>query len=64
MTVITERRGHVFLIGVNRPEKRNPLSATTTKRHVDAVTAQAAHLAGGRSVPVIAAYEGLELQLG
>ena len=31
---------------------------------VDAVTAQAAHLAGGRSVPVIAAYEGLELQLG
>lgn len=23
MTVITERRGHVFLIGVNRPEKRN-----------------------------------------
>lgn len=23
MTVITEQRGHVFLIGVNRPEKRN-----------------------------------------
>ncbi|MEI2699645.1 MAG: hypothetical protein V9E94_15395 [Microthrixaceae bacterium] len=27
-------------ITLNRPEKRNPLSATTTKRHVDAVTAQ------------------------
>ena len=37
-SISTEVRGHVFLIGLNRPEKYNGYTPTMAKQLVDAMT--------------------------